>query len=81
MKYHFIVDTSRVELNKFYSFSGIVNPDSKIEVLAIQEHPLRKFKYLCSLLSFIIILYFIMKYIRFDKNLFTLTVKEKVKKA
>ena len=74
--YYFIIDTNVVELNHIYSFKGNISNEGKIIVTDLQKHPHRILKYLFSLLSFPIIIFLIIKYIRFDTSSFTLLIKE-----
>lgn len=73
--YFFLMDTSLVEINKVYSFRGMITPEGKIRVINFQHHPHRNLKYLLSLLSLPVILFLVVKYIGFDKKSFSFIIK------
>lgn len=70
--YQFVIDTNLVKLNHWYSFQGPVQNDHKILVKKFQEHPFRFLKYVLSLLSSIIVIYLLIKYIKFENGYFTI---------
>lgn len=74
-KYQLIINPALIKLNQHYSFAGVLNPDGKITVRNFQHHPHRKLKYIFSLLSLPVVLFLLLKYIRWDRAGGGFTVK------
>ena len=67
--YYLEIDESwEVKKGGTYSLTGHINSSGKIKVLEIQTHRHRKLKYLFSGFSFIVVIFLIGKYLRFDTN-------------
>ncbi len=73
-KYRFVVDTTVVHLYQTYSFAGVLQGDGTIVVSDVHHHSYRFGKYALSLLSLPIMIWLIVKYIRFDQSTLSLIV-------
>lgn len=68
-RYFFIIDSDiKIKEGETYSFLGIITDSGKIHVDTVQHHPYRKYKYLLSSLSLILVIFLIIKYIRFNSD-------------
>ena len=74
--YRLITTDTKLRIGEIYSFSGMVTDSGKIQLYTYQHHPFRGLKYVFSLLSMIIIIFLILKYIRYDRATFSLVVKD-----
>jgi hypothetical protein len=59
-----------IKQDEYYSFLGKVAPDGKVEIIQPYHQARWQLKHLLSLLSLFLVLYYIIKYIRFDQNSF-----------
>ena len=66
-----------IQMDQYYSFSGRIRPDGRVEIIHQYLHPRWQLKHILSLLSVILVLYYIIIYIRFDKNTHMFYIKEK----
>ena len=73
---------SDIKLNKgeTYSFRGKITDSGNILVDIVQHHPYRKYKYLLSSLSLILVIFLIIKYIRIDSAGLYLRKDQKINK-
>ena len=73
--YQLLINPALIQVNQHYSFTGVLNPDGKVIVRNFQHHPHRKLKYIFSLFSLPVVLFLILKYIRWDRTAGGFTVK------
>jgi hypothetical protein len=78
---YLLFPVSNIIQGEYYSFIGKVSLNGKLEIIQ-QYHQTRwQLKHLLSLLSLLLVLYYIIKYIRFDKNSFLFYIINRKKNA
>jgi hypothetical protein len=73
-QYRFLIDPKDFVLGDRYSLKGRITADGSILVESYQHHPHRILKHAFSLLSLILVLYILRRYIRFDRSSWSLSV-------
>ena len=68
-----------VQKDEYYSFYGKIRKYGRVEIIQQYPHPKWQLKHLLSLLSIILVLYYIIKYIRLDKTSYMLYILDKRK--
>ncbi len=66
--YFFKAETKNINKGDIYSFSGVLNKDGTITTDAVTPHPHRKLKYLFSAASIFIVLFLVIRHIRWDND-------------
>ncbi|MBD3224267.1 MAG: hypothetical protein GF313_06020 [Caldithrix sp.] len=67
-RFQFIRSNISPDIGETWSATGSVNKKGRIHVQQWMHHPMRTSKYVFSALSLVLVLYFIIRYIRFDFN-------------
>ena len=66
--YIFFVNNKRLQIGKVYALELYKNHNGGLQLISFKEYPLRKAKYLTSSLSILLILYLVIRFLRFDKK-------------